>query len=638
MSLPPGFLEELRERTSLAQVVGRKVTWDSRKSNQGKGDLWAPCPFHQEKTASFHVDDRKGYFYCFGCHEKGDAIGFVMKTENLGFMESIELLANEAGLKMPARDPLAQQKAEKRTTLIDVVAVAQKFFSMGLRTSAAADARAYLDKRGLDESTIERFGIGYAPDGWQNLWDHLIAKDISPDLILEAGLAKPSTRGGKPYDVFRNRIMFPISDPRGRIIAFGGRAMDPADGAKYLNSPETPLFDKSRTLYHHAPAREAVGKGAPLIVAEGYMDVIALAQAGFEGAVAPLGTAVTEHHLALLWRMGEEPVIALDGDRAGLRAAHRVIDLALPRMVAGKGLRFAILPDGQDPDDFLRSHGARAMEKLIEKAQPMVDLLWSRETAGKIFDSPERRAALDRNLQRLTGQIQDVVLRRNYEQSLRDLRFGLFRNKRKTYNKTSAVPSPETKASLLAKDGDVTIHLRVAVILAAILRTPDILPDFEMDLERLSCDDLEHEKLRDALLRAHADNSDDIAATVAAEIGEHALETLLSARHVAIVPCVRTPGQTELAKLTVTEELAKLEAAAGVRAEVAEAVEDLTADPDERLTWRLSQAAAARNRAERPSQDNAVEFELGPNGAHIDKEARQELDALMQSINFNKRR
>ena len=311
MSLPPGFLDELRTRTSLSQVVGRKVMWDNRKSNQAKGDMWAPCPFHQEKSASFHVDDRKGFYYCFGCHAKGDAISFVRESENVEFMEAVEILAREAGMQMPARDPQAAQKADRRDQLAEVMEQAVRWFRMQLSSGAAGDARAYLDRRGLTADVRDRFELGFAPAGWQNLWTHLRGQGVPEDMILGVGLARSSDRGREPYDVFRNRIMFPIRDARGRAIAFGGRAMDPNDNAKYLNSPETELFDKGRNLYNLRAAREAAGKGQPLIVAEGYMDVIALSEAGFEASVAPLGTAVTETQMQLLWRVTDEPVVAL---------------------------------------------------------------------------------------------------------------------------------------------------------------------------------------------------------------------------------------------------------------------------------------------------------------------------------------
>ena len=261
MSLPPNFLDELRGRLSLSQVVGRKVTWDMRKSNQGKGDWWAPCPFHHEKTASFHVDDRKGFYYCFGCQAKGDVLGFVKESENVSFMEAVEILAREAGMQMPARDPQAQKKLDRQTLLAQVMEQAVQFYRLQLKTAGGGAARAYLARRGLSEAVLDRWEIGFAPDGWQGLWDNLRGKGVAEDLIMDAGLARPSSKGRNPYDIFRNRVMFPIRDARGRAIAFGGRAMDPDDNAKYLNSPETPLFDKGRNLFNLGPARAAAGRG-----------------------------------------------------------------------------------------------------------------------------------------------------------------------------------------------------------------------------------------------------------------------------------------------------------------------------------------------------------------------------------------
>jgi DNA primase len=427
MSLPPGFLDELRSRTSLAQVVGRKVAWDQRKSQQGRGDMWAPCPFHQEKTASFHVDDAKGFYYCFGCHAKGDAISFVRETENVGFMEAVEILAREAGMQMPARDPKAQEKADRLSQLAGVMEQAVQHYRLQLATGAAAEARAYLERRGLSAEAQARWEIGFAPPGWQGLWDHLRGKGVEAELILAAGLARPSDRGRDPYDTFRNRIMFPIRDARGRAIAFGGRAMDPERYAKYLNSPETELFDKGRSLYNLQRAREAAGKDGRLLVAEGYMDVIALSEAGFGATVAPLGTAVTEEQLHLLWRLSDEPIVALDGDTAGLRAAMRLMDLALPLIEAGKSLRFCLMPEGQDPDDVIRTGGANAMQALVEASQPMVELLWRRETEGRVLDSPERRAALDKALREAVMKIRDPSLRRHYGEEINRRRWALFR-------------------------------------------------------------------------------------------------------------------------------------------------------------------------------------------------------------------
>ncbi|WP_187429607.1 DNA primase [Roseobacter fucihabitans] len=649
MSLPPGFLDELRTRMSLTQVVGRKVIWDPRKSNQGKGDMWAPCPFHQEKSASFHVDDRKGFYYCFGCHAKGDAISFVRETENVGFMEAVEILAREAGMPMPARDPQAQQKADKRTQLAEVMEQAVKFFRLQLNTGAAAEARAYLERRGLSAAVLERWEIGFAPDQWQALWDHLKAKNVEDQLILDAGLAKPSSKGGKPYDTFRGRIIYPIRDARGRAIAFGGRAMDPNDNAKYLNSPETELFDKGRSLYNQGPARTAAGKGQPLIVAEGYMDVIALASVGFEAAVAPLGTAITENQLQMLWRIAPEPIIALDGDTAGLRAAMRLIDLALPLVEAGQSLRFAIMPTGKDPDDLLREQGAGALQKLLDEAMPMVRLLWQRETEGRVFDSPERKAALDKTLRDKIMTIKDPSIRSHYGQEIKDLRWQLFRPQRAPHKarggftggkwippKLGATSTAKSSVLALSEQMNDTDHLREAVILAVLTMCPEVIETFESGIEQMRCSDPLHARLRDLLLRHMDVSADELADRISDVLGGQALENLIKQRHVAIVPCIRNPGGVEAARMTVAEELAKLHSARGLDAEIAEAVEDLSGVADEGLTWRLSEAAKAADIARRSGQEDRAEYDMGENGARISRAERSTFDALLDTIKHHK--
>ena len=644
MSLPPGFLDELRNRTSLSQVVGRKVLWDQRKSNQGKGDLWAPCPFHHEKTASFHVDDRKGYYYCFGCHAKGDAISFLRELENLSFMEAVEVLAQEAGMEVPKSDPRAQEKADRRTELAKVMEQAVQFFRLQLQTGSESEARAYLAKRGLDAGALERWEIGFAPPGWETLREALVAKGVPVEMLLACGLVKASDKGRAPYDVFRNRIMFPIRDVRGRAIAFGGRAMDPTDNAKYLNSPETELFDKSRNLYNLRSAREAAGRGQPLVVAEGYMDVIALSEAGFAASVAPLGTAVTETQMQLMWRVSEEPVIALDGDKAGLRAAYRVIDLALPLLEAGKGLRFALMPEGKDPDDLLRASGPEAVQAVLEAAMPMVQLLWRRETEGKVFDSPERRAALDRRLAEAIAQIRDPMLRGHYEQALKDLKWQMVRASRPAAGQGGrrggarfappTSPRESTRRSrLVAADEAAQREWRQSVILVALLHVPELVSRFEHQLEMMACDTASLARLRDLLLR-HAPGNVRVAAEEA--LGPEALESLVSASHLQVVPCLRKPGDVELTRQTVAEELAKLEADAGWQAELAEAEEDLETLADESLTWRLAQAARARAQAGRLEDGEDADYDVGPNGAHIDREERDALESLLSQIRFDK--
>lgn len=648
MSLPPGFIDELRSRLSLGQVVGRKVMWDTRKSNQGKGDLWAPCPFHQEKTASFHVDDRKGFYYCFGCHAKGDAFSFVRETENVGFMEAVEILAREVGMAMPARDPKAQEKADLRTRLSEVMEQAVQHYRLQLRTGQAAAARDYLEGRGLDRAALERWEIGFAPDQRHGVLEALKAKGIGEDLIVEAGLAARPEGGGAAYDRFRGRIIFPIRDARGRAIALGGRAMEPGARAKYLNSPETPLFDKGRSLYNHGPAREATGRGGPLIVAEGYMDTIALVEAGFEATVAPLGTAITADQLQLMWRMAPEPVIALDGDTAGLRAAMRLIDLALPLLEAGRSLRFALMPAGMDPDDLLRSQGAGAMRQVVEGAVPLVQLLWRRETEGKVFDSPERKAALDKALREAIRVIPDPSLRGHYGQELKDLRWELFGRSRAAGRPTDAgarngwrrdpppQPTAGTRASVLATGGGAEDTLREAVVLAVVLRNPALVEEFEGEIERMECSDPDHLALRDAILQFAG--APDLEAAAGEALGADTVAGLMARPHVAVVPAVRRAGDLDNARLCLAEELAKLSARRGHARELSEAIEDVTGVVDEGLTWRLRKAAESLDRAGRGDNEDRAEYDMGKNGARMRRDERSALHNLLGSIDFAKRK
>ena len=659
MSLPPGFLDELRTRVSLSQVVGRKVTWDMRKSNMAKGDWWAPCPFHQEKSASFHVDDRKGFYYCFGCHAKGDAVTFIKENDNVGFMEAVEILAREAGMQMPARDPKAAEKADRRTQLAQVMEEAVKWFRLQLKTSAAAAARAYLDRRGLPPAAQDRWEIGFAPDNRQGLFQALTQKGIAPDLIVDAGLcARPDDdgtgrRGGAPYDRFRDRIIFPIRDARGRAISLGGRAMDPNARAKYLNGPETDLFDKGRNLYNQGPAREAAGKGQPLIVAEGYMDVIALSEAGFRATVAPLGTAVTEDQLRLLWRIHDEPIIALDGDAAGIRAALRVIDLALPLLEAGKGLRFAILPQGLDPDDLIRAQGAPAMQKVIDAAQPMVNLLWRRETEGKIFDSPERKAALDKTLRAALGRITDPSIRAHYGEDIKRLRLELFGQNAQPFRPYTprqpgagraggrgmafqpVAPLPSTRQSLLATATATAVEeaLREAVILATLIAHPALIHRFETALETLDCTGDSHALIRDLLL-AHADDPDPRARIAAAAPAP--LDALLAHPHVRNAPALLDPADRERAEFALAQDFFILQAERGRRREIEEAAQDITGVVDEGLTWRITKANEARAEAHRGPQDKTGDAVISANGVALDKEELEEARKVFDSIRFDR--
>lgn len=645
MSLPPGFLDELRTRVSLTSVVGRKVSWDMRKSNQGKGDMWAPCPFHQEKTASFHVDDRKGFYYCFGCHAKGDAISFVKDTENVSFIEAVEILAGEAGMTMPARDPQAREKADRRSALSDVMEQAVRYYRMTLNTAAAAPARNYLEGRGLSPAAQERFDLGFALDDRSALIRHLTDSGVAIEKIVETGLAIKPDDGGAPYDRFRGRIMFPIRDMRGRCIAFGGRAMDPAARAKYLNSPETTLFDKGRSLYNQAAARSALGKDSPLIVAEGYMDVIALVEAGFGASVAPLGTAITEDQLNLMWRMHSEPIIALDGDTAGLRAAYRLIDLALPMMETGRALRFALMPQGQDPDDVIRQGGPQALLALLDQAVPMVELMWRQATEGQVFDSPERKAALDKVLRDKIWLIRDPSLRTHYQSAVKDLRWNLFRpqpaaGKIRSGFAPRARPlsaQPSTKASALAAaDDGVAQYIREAVIVAVLIASPEVIEHLFDKLSMLQLADPDLDRMLGIMRDGGFASREEAEARISEALGAEVLERLWTSGHVGITPCLRRPDDTEMARMTVEEELAKLGSEQGLAAELNEAIKDPQQALDDTSLWRLTRANEARNRASQPDQQDKVQYDRADNGARINRDERSEFDALVQKISFTK--
>lgn len=614
MSLPPGFLDEIRARVSIARVLERKLSWDQRKSNAAKGDYWACCPFHQEKSASFHVDDRRGFYHCFGCQASGDAITFLREAENMGFMEAVEILAREAGLPMPERDPREAAKADRRAGLVEVMEEAARFFRLQLRAAKGQGARDYLRRRGLGEAAEERFGIGWAPDSRTALRDHLAAKGVPPKAMDVAGLVIQPEEGGAPFDRFRGRVMFPIRDPRGRCIAFGGRSLDPNARAKYLNSPETPLFDKGRTLYNHGPAREAAAKSGALIVAEGYMDVIALAEAGFAHVVAPLGTAITEEQLRLIWRTADEPVVALDGDRAGLAAAMRLIDLALPLLEPGRSLRFALLPEGMDPDDLIRAEGPGAMRAALDKAAPMVELLWRRETEGHVFDSPERRAALDARLRKALTKIAEPGLRGHYADALRERRARLFgqlagsepgfapkfrtaKGRRGSRGFSAGAfdlppaPTAETKASALVRAAgrEAEARGREAALLLALVNHPALALDRLGALEDVEflCRDLE--TLRRALISA--------ADGLTPDVGLEAWRALLEARFGGPIDPLLSAGAgagfaaasapVTAAAVGFGETLARHAALIALVREVAEAEQEIGAGAGEDLDRRL---------------------------------------------------
>jgi DNA primase len=405
------FLDELKARLPVSEVVGRRIRL-VRAGREYKG----LSPFNKEKTPSFFVNDQKQAWFDFSSGKNGSIFDFVMESEGVSFPEAVERLAQMAGMPLPKVSREDEARDARRKTLHDVVELAAKFFQDTLASRAGAKARGYLADRGLDPAGQLKFRLGYAPGERYALKEHLGSQGIPVEDMIETGLLISGDDIPVPFDRFRDRVMFPITDLRGRVIAFGGRALEKDAQAKYLNSPETPLFHKGATLYNIAAARQAARDGAQVIAVEGYIDVIAMVTAGFPATVAPLGTALTEDQLALLWKMADEPLLCFDGDSAGLRAAYRAVDLAMPRLKPGKSLKFALLPQGQDPDDLVRSGGRDAVSDIIGAARPLADMLWARETEGHSFDTPERRAALEARVNAVTTTVADDAVRRYYRQ------------------------------------------------------------------------------------------------------------------------------------------------------------------------------------------------------------------------------
>ena len=497
MAISPQWLDELRSRITLSALIGRTV-----KVTKAGREFKACCPFHNEKTPSFTINDDKGFYHCFGCSAHGDAIRWMTDQRGLSFIDAIKELASEAGMEVPAADPRAAKQAEERAGLHDVMAAAQDYFVQQLYGLAGASAREYLAKRGIRLETILQFGFGFAPDSRTGLRTAL--KAFGDPMLIEAGLLI-SVDDKDPYDRFRRRLMIPIRDPRGRVIAFGGRIL--GDGEpKYLNSPDTPLFDKGRTLYNLdkcAPVSRQTGR---VIVVEGYMDVIALAQAGFGDVVAPLGTALTEHQIALLWRLSDQPVICFDGDSAGQKAAVRAASRALPNLTPGKSLKFARLPSGEDPDDFINTHGAGKFGSVISSASSTADFLWDREYSSLenvIKPGPDERAALLDRLEKYAETIQSPQISKEYLRTLRASFYEKFGFQNERVKRLARLISD----TLQSKNTDRTYKIHRAVLLG-LSRYPAVIQKRLEGVTQLPIIDQLLEEMRKILIEAAVEQPD----------------------------------------------------------------------------------------------------------------------------------
>jgi len=428
VAFPPEFLDELRNRVGLAGIVGRRVKL-AKKGREYSG----LCPFHNEKSPSFTVNEDKGFFHCFGCGAHGDAIGFEMRANHLAFTEAVEKLASELGLDVPKATPEERKREAKRASLHDAMEAACRFFETQLRNAAGREGLAYLRERGLTDETIARFRLGWAPDSREALKKAIMSEAVPETMLIEAGLLKKPENGGASFDFFRGRVTFPVTDRRGRVVAFGARTL--GDGQpKYLNSPDTPLFHKGSMLYGLAHAREIARDKNVALAVEGYMDVIALHQAGFQYAVAPLGTALTEPQIEELWRLADEPILCFDGDAAGQRAMARAAERGLPILKPGKSLRFAVLPHPEDPDSLIKSQGPAAMQAVLDAADPLFEVTWRLATLERALDTPERRAALEAELKEKAFSITDEGVRWQYLGAFRERMKTAFRPPRPQWN------------------------------------------------------------------------------------------------------------------------------------------------------------------------------------------------------------
>ncbi len=571
MRFSPQFLDELKARLPVSEVVGRRVKL--RKAGREWKGL---SPFNKEKTPSFTVNDQKGFYHDFSSGKHGSIFDFVMETEGVTFPEAVERLAAIAGMPLPKVSAEDEAREQQRRTLNDIVELAAQFFQATLASRLGARGRGYLADRGLDPATQLKFRLGYAPAERFALKEHLGGLGVSVEDMIEAGLLVSGDDIPVPYDRFRDRVMFPITDLRGRVIAFGGRALDKDAQAKYLNSPETPLFHKGATLYNIANARAAAyhaGKPSPssepaslsgqVIAVEGYVDVIALTRAGFEATVAPLGTALTPDQLILLWKMADEPILCFDGDAAGRRAAYRAVDLALPLLKPGKSLKFASLPDGQDPDDLVRSGGRQAVAEVLSAARPLSQMLWTRETEAGGLDTPERRAAFEARLGEVLAAIGDETVRKYYRREfgerLRQLfepaqrtamrqkgansewrmanrgrktaryspfatRYSPFANRALSPDTPYVVASQQLAASPVHRGHGAAIPRREALMLQAIVNHPWLAHDHLEELAGIEFRHAETQKLKAALLDllAHDGDTDAEALKAALAAGGYA--------------------------------------------------------------------------------------------------------------------
>jgi len=600
MTLSPAFLDELRLRTSLSSLIGRSV-----KLTKAGREWKACCPFHNEKTASFYVNDEKGFYHCFGCQAHGDAIRFLTDARGLPFMDAVRELAGQVGMELPAPDPKAQERAERAAGLYEVMAAAAQWFADQLGGIEGGPARDYLKSRGLSAATLGKFDFGFAPDSRGKLRAAL--KQFGNDKLIEAGLLiAPEEEKREPYDRFRGRLMFPIRDPRGRVIAFSGRILGSGE-PKYLNSPDTPLFDKGRTLFNLDKAAPASREAKRIVVVEGQMDVIALDQAGMSEAVAPLGTALTEAQLGLLWRLSPAPLLCFDGDAAGQKAAVRAALRALPHVGPGRSLGFVTLPPGQDPDDLIRASGPDALQALLERPESLVDKLWRHELDAEPLTTPERKAGLRRRLLDHVSVISDGDVREQYRFELLQRFNALTLPPRQWTGRTTPTgrftPPPRPTSAEARSVGRSGLSPQLArAVLQGLVRFPALIGQHAEAIDALPIAEPAMARIRDLLLESamtHAELDPEALNTILAERGGASLLEELGRKRGLGFSFTRREAEPERAQRDLVLAIAALAARPGLDAALAAATARLKDEGDEAAFQEQQRLRAARDEADK---------------------------------------
>ncbi len=613
------FIQELRDKLSLAEIVGKKVHWDKRKSSQSKGSFWACCPFHDEKTASFKVDDIKGFYYCFGCHEKGDCITFLRKTENLDFFSAVKILSLQAGMQIPNSFGTKQETVDgtTRQTLIDIHELAVKYYINCLNETPSTNASDFLSNRVGSKKIIADFKLGFAPESRKKLFNYLNQQGHDAERIIRSGLCARN-EDGDIYDRFRNRIIFPIMNQNSEIVGLGGRALSSNAKAKYLNSPETEIFQKGKLLFNQNNCFRTIRNPEKVIVVEGYMDVIALSKIGMKNCVAPLGTAITSDQLQKIWRMSNTPIFAFDGDSSGERALIRLSYLALPLLSPEKTIQACRLPAEQDPDDLISKFGKDAIMNLLEKPQSLLEIIWEYETKNTTYETPENRALLDDKLGNILKNISNTNLRNHFSSAFFELKKKLFslgvnsysdflpkplmsrfdstKNNLGKSSQSTNQPSTGAKKSLLGsntKPDSLESRFQETAIVISLINHPELIPNFSTQLNEVNFLHKDLKTIYQKILSLNSEKQLDrrVLKEKLNEInGYDVYLKLISTGHLQVNPFLKESASLEEAQMALDDVLARKIARQNILQELADAQDDIQEYNDEALTWRLEQA------------------------------------------------